>query len=430
VDDIQTKEFTTFELADLEGKTVAELQTIARELNIPEATKLKKQELIMRMLQAQAERSGLLFRDGILEILSEGFGFLRVNGFLSGADDVYVSQSQIKRFNLRTGDMVSGAVRPPKDSERYYSLLRIEAINGENPETAKRRINFDELTPVFPDVRLRLETEPRNISARVIDLVAPIGKGQRGLIVAPPKAGKTTLLKTIANSIIANNPAVSLIILLVDERPEEVTDIRRSVPLATVAASTFDELPENHMKVQEMVLERSKRLVEVGKDVVVLLDSLTRLSRASNLTVTPSGRTLSGGLDPSALYRPKRFFGAARNIEDGGSLTIIATCLVETGSRMDDAIFEEFKATGNMELVLDRGLSERRIFPAIDVKRSGTRREELLFTEDELRRVWQLRRLLNSLETDRAAEVLLSGLQKSSSNKDFLLYVEKLRPEG
>jgi len=430
VDDIQTKEFTTFELADLEGKTVAELQTIARELNIPEATKLKKQELIMRMLQAQAERSGLLFRDGILEILSEGFGFLRVNGFLSGADDVYVSQSQIKRFNLRTGDMVSGAVRPPKDSERYYSLLRIEAINGENPETAKRRINFDELTPVFPDVRLRLETEPRNISARVIDLVAPIGKGQRGLIVAPPKAGKTTLLKTIANSIIANNPDVSLIILLVDERPEEVTDIRRSVPLATVAASTFDELPENHMKVQEMVLERSKRLVEVGKDVVVLLDSLTRLSRASNLTVTPSGRTLSGGLDPSALYRPKRFFGAARNIEDGGSLTIIATCLVETGSRMDDAIFEEFKATGNMELVLDRGLSERRIFPAIDVKRSGTRREELLFTEDELRRVWQLRRLLNSLETDRAAEVLLSGLQKSSSNKDFLLYVEKLRPEG
>jgi len=430
VDDIQTKEFTTFELSDLEGKTVAELQAIARELNIPDGAKLKKQDLIMKMLQAQAERSGLLFRDGVLEILTEGFGFLRVNGFLSSTDDVYVSQSQIKRFNLRTGDMVSGAVRPPKDSERYYSLLRIEAINGENPETAKRRINFDELTPVFPDERLRLETEPRNISARVIDLVAPIGRGQRGLIVAPPKAGKTTLLKTIANSIIANNPDVQLMILLVDERPEEVTDIRRSVPLATVAASTFDEMPENHMKVQEMVLERAKRLVEVGNNVVVLLDSLTRLARASNLTVTPSGRTLSGGLDPSALYRPKRFFGAARNIEAGGSLTIIATCLVETGSRMDDAIFEEFKATGNMELVLDRGLSERRIFPAIDVKRSGTRREELLFTEDELRRVWQLRRLLNSLETDRAAEVLLSGLQKSGSNKDFLLYVEKLRPEG
>lgn len=430
MDDIQTKEFTTFELSDLEGKTVADLQAIARELNIPDIAKLKKQDLIMRILQGQAERSGLLFRDGILEILPEGFGFLRVNGFLASADDVYVSQSQIKRFNLRTGDMVSGAVRPPKDSERYFSLLRIEAINGENPETAKRRINFDELTPVFPDERLRLETEPRNISARVIDLVAPIGKGQRGLIVAPPKAGKTTLLKTIANSIITNNPEVQLIILLVDERPEEVTDIRRSVPLATVAASTFDEMPENHMKVQEMVLERAKRLVEMGKDVVVLLDSLTRLARASNLTVTPSGRTLSGGLDPSALYRPKRFFGAARNIEDGGSLTIIATCLVETGSRMDDAIFEEFKATGNMELVLDRSLSDRRIFPAIDVKRSGTRREELLFTDEELRRVWQLRRLLNSLETDRAAEVLLSGLQKSSSNKDFLLYVEKLRPEG
>ena len=430
MDDIQTKEFTTFELSDLEGKTVVDLQAIARDLNIPDIAKQKKQDLVMRILQGQAERSGLLFRDGILEILPEGFGFLRVNGFLASADDVYVSQSQIKRFNLRTGDMVSGAVRPPKDSERYYSLLRIEAINGENPETAKRRINFDELTPVFPDDRLRLETEPRNISARVIDLVAPIGKGQRGLIVAPPKAGKTTLLKTIANSIIANNPDVSLMILLVDERPEEVTDIRRSVPLAVVAASTFDEMPENHMKVQEMVLERAKRLVEMGKDVVVLLDSLTRLARASNLTVTPSGRTLSGGLDPSALYRPKRFFGAARNIEDGGSMTIIATCLVETGSRMDDAIFEEFKATGNMELVLDRGLSDRRIFPAIDVKRSGTRREELLFTEDELRRVWQLRRLLNSLETDRAAEVLLSGLQKSGSNKDFLLYVEKLRPEG
>jgi transcription termination factor Rho len=430
VDDIQTKEFTTFELSDLAGKTVVELQAIARDLNIPDTPKLKKQDLIMRMLQAQAERSGLLFRDGILEMLPEGFGFLRVSGFLSSPDDVYVSQSQIKRFNLRTGDMVSGAVRPPKDSERYYSLLRIEAINGENPETAKRRINFDELTPVFPDERLRLETEPRNISARVIDLVAPIGKGQRGLIVAPPKAGKTTLLKTIANSIIENTPEVQLMILLVDERPEEVTDIRRSVPLAVVAASTFDEMPENHMKVQEMVLERAKRMVENGNDVVVLLDSLTRLARASNLTVTPSGRTLSGGLDPSALYRPKRFFGAARNIEHGGSLTIIATCLVETGSRMDDAIFEEFKATGNMELVLDRGLSDRRIFPAIDVKRSGTRREELLFTEDELRRVWQLRRLLNSLETDRAAEVLLSGLQKSSSNKDFLLYVEKLRPEG
>ncbi len=426
---VQTKETVSYELPELESRTVQELHVIARELGIPEFYKLKKQDLIMRILQTQAERSGLLFRDGILETLPEGFGFLRVHGFLSSQDDVYVSQSQIKRFNLRTGDLVSGAVRPPKDSERYFSLLRIEAINGENPETAKRRINFDELTPVFPDDRLRLETEQRNISARVIDLVAPIGKGQRGLIVAPPKAGKTTLLKTIANSIITNNPEVVLMILLVDERPEEVTDIKRSVPLAQVAASTFDELPENHMKVQEMVLERAKRLVEAGMDVVVLLDSLTRLARASNLTVTPSGRTLSGGLDPSALYRPKRFFGAARNIEHGGSLTIIATCLVETGSRMDDAIFEEFKATGNMELVLDRSLADRRVFPAVDVKRSGTRREELLFTEEELRRVWQLRRVLNSLETDRALELLLTGLNKTAANKDFLVYVEKeLRP--
>jgi len=437
VEDVQTKETqappiptqTSYELSELESRTLHDLHSVAKDLNIPDYSRLKKQDLIMKILQAQAERSGLMFRDGILEILPEGFGFLRVHGFLASSEDVYVSQSQIKRFNLRTGDTVSGAVRPPKDSERYYSLLRIEAINNENPETVKRRINFDDLTPVFPDERLKLETDPRNLSSRVIDLVAPIGKGQRGLIVAPPKAGKTTLLKVIANSITTNNPEVQLIVLLIDERPEEVTDIRRSVQ-GDVAASTFDEMPENHMKVQEMVLERAKRLVEMGKDVVVLLDSLTRLARASNLTVNPSGRTLSGGLDPSALYRPKRFFGAARNIEHGGSLTIIATCLVDTGSRMDDAIFEEFKATGNMELVLDRGLSERRIFPAIDVKRSGTRREELLFSEDDLRRVWQLRRLLNSLEMDRAAEVLLSGLQKTNSNKDFLVYIEKLRPEG
>ncbi len=428
MDDLQTKEMTTYELSELEGRTLHDLHAIAKELGIPEFYRMKKQDLIVRIVQQQAERSGLMFREGILDILPEGFGFLRVHGFLASQEDVYVSQSQIKRFNLRTGDTVSGAVRPPKDSERYFSLLRIEMTNGDNPETAKRRINFDDLTPVFPLDRLRLETEARNTSSRVIDLVAPIGKGQRGLIVAPPKAGKTTLLKTIANSITANNPEVQLIVLLIDERPEEVTDIRRSVQ-GDVAASTFDELPENHMKVQEMVLERAKRLVEMGKDVVVLLDSLTRLARASNLTVTPSGRTLSGGLDPSALYRPKRFFGAARNIENGGSLTIIATCLVDTGSRMDDAIFEEFKATGNMELVLDRGLADRRIFPAIDVKRSGTRREELLFTDDELRRVWQLRRVLNSLETDRSAELLLSGLAKTASNKDFLAYVEKeLRP--
>jgi transcription termination factor Rho len=427
---MQTKERPPIpEVAELDAMTLPQLQRVAKELGIPEFYRMKKQDLIMKIKGAQAEKSGLMIREGILETLSEGFGFLRVRGFLSSQEDIYVSQSQIKRFNLRTGDNVTGAVRPPKDSERYFSLLRIEAINGVNPEMAKHRINFDDLTPVFPDERLRLETEPRNISARVIDLVAPIGKGQRGLIVAPPKAGKTTLLKIIANSITTNNPEVQLIVLLVDERPEEVTDIRRSVQ-GEVAASTFDEMPENHMKVQEMVLERAKRLVEMGKDVVVLLDSLTRLARASNLTVTPSGRTLSGGLDPSALYRPKRFFGAARNIEHGGSLTIIATCLVETGSRMDDAIFEEFKATGNMELVLDRGLADRRIFPAVDVKRSGTRREELLFTEEELRRVWQLRRVLNSLETDRALELLLTGLNRTAANKDFLVYVEKeLRPE-
>jgi transcription termination factor Rho len=424
VDEVQTKERPVMEVADLEGRTISELQVVAKELGLPEVPRMRKQELIMKIISAQAEKSGQMFRDGLLEVLGEGFGFLRINSYVQSHEDVYVSQSQIKRFNLRTGDKVTGAVRPPKESERYFSLLRIEAINGENPEQAKRRVSFDDLTPVFPDERLRLETEPRNTSARVIDLVAPIGKGQRGLIVAPPKAGKTTLLKTIANSITTNNPEVQLIVLLVDERPEEVTDIRRSVD-GDVAASTFDELPENHMKVQEMVLERAKRLVEMGKDVVVLLDSLTRLARASNLTVTPSGRTLSGGLDPSALYRPKRFFGAARNIEFGGSLTIIATCLVDTGSRMDDAIFEEFKATGNMELVLDRSLSERRIFPSIDVKRSGTRREELLFTDEELRRIWQLRRVLNSLETAQATELLLTGLNKTASNKDFLVYVEK-----
>ncbi len=424
------------ETAELESKTLHQLHGVAKELGIAEFYRLRKHDLIGKIVlvqaekskQEQAEKAGVLTRTGTLEILPDGFGFLRVQGFIPGQEDVYVSMSQIKRFNLRTGDTITGAIRPPKDSERYFSMLRIEEINGELTEQIKKRISFDDLTPVFPDERLRLETTKENISSRVIDLVAPIGKGQRGLIVAPPKAGKTTLLKDIANSITTNNPEVHLIVLLVDERPEEVTDIRRSVK-GEVAASTFDELPENHMKVQEMVLERAKRLVEMGKDVVVLLDSLTRLARASNLTVTPSGRTLSGGLDPSALYRPKRFFGAARNIEHGGSLTIIATCLVETGSRMDDAIFEEFKATGNMELVLDRNLSERRIFPAIDVKRSGTRREELLYSKEEKDRVWSLRRVLNSLDTAPAAELLLTGLNKTQSNEDFLLYVEKeLRP--
>jgi transcription termination factor Rho len=420
----------TLEMSELEIKTVEELNELAKELEIHGAQKMNKRELVLSLLKAQAEQSGLIFTQGVLEMLQEGYGFLRVHGYLPSPDDVYVSQSQIKRFGLKTGDTVSGQVRPPKDSERYYSLLRVEAVNGESPEALKQRVPFDALTPIYPIERLRMETDPKGISGRMIDLVCPIGKGQRGLIVSPPKAGKTMLLKAIGNAITANHPEVVLIVLLIDERPEEVTDIRRSVQ-AEVASSTFDELPENHMKVQELCLEKAKRLVEHKKDVVVLLDSITRLSRASNLTVTPSGRTLSGGLDPSALYRPKRFFGAARNIEEGGSLTVIATALVDTGSRMDDVIFEEFKGTGNMELVLDRTLSERRTFPAIDVRRSGTRHEELIMNEDELRRVWQLRKVLNALDTVQATELLLTGLHKTATNKAFLDWVEKeLRPKN
>jgi len=419
----------TLDMAELESKTVDELQDLAKGLEIAGAQKLNKHDLVLTLLKAQAEQNGFIFSEGVLEMLAEGYGFLRVHGYLPSPDDVYVSQSQIKRFGLKTGDTVSGQVRPPKDSERYFSLLRVEAVNGESPEALKRRVPFDALTPIYPTEQLRIETEPKGISGRMIDIVCPVGKGQRGLIVSPPKAGKTMLLKAIGNAITANHPEVALIVLLIDERPEEVTDIRRSVD-AEVAASTFDELPENHMKVQELCLEKAKRLVEHGKDVVVLLDSITRLSRASNLTVTPSGRTLSGGLDPSALYRPKRFFGAARNIEEGGSLTVVATALVDTGSRMDDVIFEEFKGTGNMELVLDRTLSERRTFPAIDVRRSGTRHEELLLPEDTLRRVWQLRKVLNALDTVQATELLLTGLHKTPTNKAFLEWVEKeLRPK-
>ena len=419
----------TLDMAELESKTVDELQDLAKGLEIAGAQKLNKHDLVLTLLKAQAEQNGFIFSEGVLEMLAEGYGFLRVHGYLPSPDDVYVSQSQIKRFGLKTGDTVSGQVRPPKDSERYFSLLRVEAVNGESPEALKRRVPFDALTPIYPTEQLRIETEPKGISGRMIDIVCPVGKGQRGLIVSPPKAGKAMLLKAIGNAITANHPEVALIVLLIDERPEEVTDIRRSVD-AEVAASTFDELPENHMKVQELCLEKAKRLVEHGKDVVVLLDSITRLSRASNLTVTPSGRTLSGGLDPSALYRPKRFFGAARNIEEGGSLTVVATALVDTGSRMDDVIFEEFKGTGNMELVLDRTLSERRTFPAIDVRRSGTRHEELLLPEDTLRRVWQLRKVLNALDTVQATELLLTGLHKTPTNKAFLEWVEKeLRPK-
>ncbi|MHB0912846.1 MAG: transcription termination factor Rho [Armatimonadota bacterium] len=412
------------ELAELDSKSVEEVQEIAKELGI-DSTDLPKHDIVFKIMQTQTEQSGLIFGQGVLEILPDGWGFLRKNrNYGPDPEDIYVSQSQIKRFGLKTGDTVYGQVRPPKDSEKYFGLLRVEAVNGADPEIARRRKSFDELVPIYPNERLILETTAENISARFIDLIAPIGKGQRGLIVAPPKAGKTTLLKTIANSVTANHPEVVLMVLLIDERPEEVTDIRRSVR-GEVVSSTFDEMPENHMRVSEMVLEKAKRMVETGKDVVVLLDSLTRLARASNLTVTPSGRTLSGGLDPSALYRPKRFFGAARNIEFGGSLTVLATALVETGSRMDDAIFEEFKATGNTELILDRGLAERRFYPAVDIKRSGTRHDELLYDEETLSRVWQLHRLLAALDTVEATELLINRLKHTKSNGEFLKLVDK-----
>lgn len=380
-----------------------------------------KAELVYRLMRALNADPGTEYTWGVLEILPDGWGFLRRHpNFQNTNEDVYVSQSQIKRFGLRTGDLVFGVARPPKEGEKYYGLLRVEAINGVPADEARRRKDFEQLTPLYPNERLIMETTSENISGRIVDLIAPIGKGQRALIVAPPKAGKTTLLKSIANSITTNHPEVILLVLLVDERPEEVTDMRRSVK-GQVVSSTFDEPPENHMRVADLVLERAKRLVEQGKDVVILLDSLTRFGRASNLTTSPSGRTLSGGLDPAALYRPKRFFGAARNIEEGGSLTVIATCLIDTGSRMDEVIFEEFKGTGNMELVLSRELAERRIFPAIDVKRSGTRHEELLYPRDELMAIWQLRRLLaNQEDLVEAAEQLIRLLQRTRSNREFL----------
>ena len=380
-----------------------------------------KAELVYRLMRTLNIEPNTEYTWGVLEILPDGWGFLRRHpNFQNTSEDVYVSQSQVKRFGLRTGDLVFGVARPPKEGEKYYGLLRVEAINGVAADEARRRKDFEQLTPLYPNERLIMETTAENISGRIIDLIAPIGKGQRALIVAPPKAGKTTLLKNIANSITTNHPEVILLVLLVDERPEEVTDMRRSVK-GQVVSSTFDEPPENHMRVADLVLERAKRLVEQGKDVVVLLDSLTRFGRASNLTTSPSGRTLSGGLDPAALYRPKRFFGAARNIEEGGSLTVIATCLIETGSRMDEVIFEEFKGTGNMELVLSRDLAERRIFPAIDVKRSGTRHEELLYPREELMAIWQLRRLLaNQEDLVEAAEQLIRLLQRTRSNREFL----------
>ncbi|MBX5491932.1 MAG: transcription termination factor Rho [Chloroflexi bacterium] len=412
-------------LAELEAKTRDELQEMARELGVHGVTTLRKQDLIFRLLQAQTEQQGNIFSGGILDIVDDGYGFLRQERYLPGPNDVYVSQSQIRRFGLRTGDMVTGQVRPPKDSEKYHGLLRVEAVNGLDPEVAKRRPHFDALTPIFPRELLNLETVPQNLTQRLINLVSPIGRGQRGLIVSPPKAGKTTVLKHIANGITTNYPEIHLMVVLIGERPEEVTDMKRSVR-AEVVSSTFDEPVEDHTAVAEMALNRAKRLVECGRDVVILLDSITRLTRAYNLAVPPSGRTLSGGIDPVALYPPKRFFGAARKVEEGGSLTILATCLVDTGSRMDDVIYEEFKGTGNMELHLDRKLAEKRIFPAIDVLRSGTRREELLLDEQTLKQVWLMRRMLAQIGSSaESIEPLLNRLSKTSSNREFLSSLTK-----
>jgi transcription termination factor Rho len=415
---------TAVSVAELETKNLNELREMAKKLDLPSTSGLKKQDLIFKLLQAQTEEQGHQLSDGILDIVSDGFGFLRGMRMLPGADDVYVSQSQIRRFGLRTGDRIWGQVRPPKESERYNSLLRVEMINEMDPETARKRPSFDQLTPIFPNQQVKLETDAHILSTRVVDLVAPIGRGQRGLIVSPPKAGKTLLLKAIANGITANHQDVHLMVLLIGERPEEVTDMRRSVK-GEVISSTFDEPVEDHTKVAEMTLERAKRLVEGGQDVVILMDSITRLARAYNLDMPPSGRTLSGGIDPVALYPPKRFFGAARNIEDGGSLTIIATCLVDTGSRMDDVIYEEFKGTGNMELHLDRKMAEKRIFPAIDITRSGTRREELLLSSDALRQVWTLRRMVSMLGENEGTELVLTRMSKTRTNAEFLTTLNK-----
>ena len=413
-----------FDLVSLEEKTLAELREIAARFEVETSASSKKDELVIGILEGQAIQAGHHFKSGNLEILPDGKGFLRTEGYLPGDADVYVSQSQIKRFNLKTGDMVSGQVRAPKEMERYWGLLRVEAINGASTEAMKSRKDFEKLTPIFPNDKFFLETTQENITARIIDLMTPIGKGQRGLIVAPPKAGKTSLIKNIANSIMANHPEVMLIVLLIDERPEEVTDISRSVK-GEVVASTFDELPDNHIRVADMVLEKAKRLVEMKNDVVILLDSITRLSRASNLVVTPSGRTMSGGLDPAAMYKPKRLFGAARNIEEGGSLTILATVLVDTGSRMDEYIFEELKGTGNLDLVLDRDLFNQRIFPSIDINKSGTRRDDLLLSKEDLAAVFHLRRTLAALDNDKAVTLLIDRLKNTKSNADFMQIVHK-----
>lgn len=406
-------------ISQLETMTLKDLYAKAREFKVSYYAKLTKRELIFAILKAQAEKSGYLFMDGILEIIpSEGFGFLRPINYSPSAEDIYISASQIRRFDLRNGDKVSGKVRPPKENERYYGLLHVDAVNGENPEMAKERVHFPALTPLYPNKQMDLETGTREVSTRIMDLITPVGYGQRGLIVAPPKAGKTMLLTQIANSITNNHPDVKLIILLVDERPEEVTDIERSVhPDVDVVSSTFDEVPENHIKVAELVLERAMRLVEHKKDVVVLMDSITRLARAYNLVIPPSGRTLSGGIDPAAFHRPKRFFGAARNIEEGGSFTILATALVETGSRMDDVIYEEFKGTGNMELHLDRSLAQRRIFPAIDILKSSTRKEELLLTQDKLDVMWTVRKSMQ--DSPDFLDRFLRKLRGTKNNEEF-----------
>jgi transcription termination factor Rho len=408
-------------VADLKTNSMVDLYDLAISLNIGDHRNLRRQELIFKILQAQAAQNGQMFAEGVLEIMPDGFGFLRspLNSYLSGPDDIYVSPSQIKRFFLKTGDTVSGQVRPPKDSERYFALLRVEMVNYEDPEECKKKINFDDLTPLFPNERFNLEYNAKESSTRIMNLATPIGKGQRGLIVAPPRTGKTVLLKSIANAISTNHPEVMLIVLLIDERPEEVTDMARSVK-AEVISSTFDEPAERHVVVAEMAIERAKRLVEHNKDVVILLDSITRLARAHNTVAPHSGRILSGGVDSQALYKPKRFFGAARNIDNGGSLTIIATALIETGSRMDEVIFEEFKGTGNMELVLDRKIADRRIYPAIDLMKSGTRKEELLLTQEELNRMWVLRKFLATMTPVEMMEFLNEKISNTKTNKDFL----------
>jgi transcription termination factor Rho len=414
-------------IAELKEKNITELTKIARSLELPGASGLRKQDLIFKILQAQSEKEGHIFAEGVLEILPDGYGFLRSPdyNYLPGPDDIYVSPSQIRKFDLKTGDTISGQVRPPHEGEKYFALVKIEAVNFESPDEARNKILFDNLTPLYPQERLKLETVRENISARVMDLLTPLGKGQRGLIVSPPRAGKTMLLQNVANSITANHPEVVLMVLLIDERPEEVTDMQRSVK-GEVISSTFDEPAARHVQVAEMVIEKAKRLVEHKRDVVILLDSITRLARAYNTIVPPSGKVLSGGVDSNALQRPKRFFGSARNIEEGGSLTIIATALIDTGSRMDDVIFEEFKGTGNSEIILERKLVDKRTFPAIDIQRSGTRKEELLIPKEDLQRIWVLRKVLNPLSPVEAMELLIERLAKAQTNNEFLAKMSSL----